>query len=90
VRSETVVITAKSLAFLFAAGKITALMPKMKTKSGAKKRFRTTGTGKIRRGAKGRRHILTKRTRKSKRQLRGGRLVHKADEDNIKLLIPYA
>lgn len=65
-------------------------MPKMKTKSGAKKRFRKTGTGKIRRGAKGRRHILTKRTRKSKRQLRGGRLVHKSDEANIKLLIPYA
>jgi large subunit ribosomal protein L35 len=85
-----VVIVAKSLAILSPAGKITALMPKMKTKSAAKKRFRTTGTGKIRRGAKGRRHILTKRTRKSKRQLRGGRLVHKSDEANIKLLIPYA
>jgi len=65
-------------------------MPKMKTKSAAKKRFSKTGSGKIKRGAKGRRHILTKRTRKSKRQLRGSRLVHSSDEANIKLLIPYA
>lgn len=72
-----------------AAGKITALMPKMKTKSAVKKRFSLTGTGKIRRNTKGRRHILTKRTRKSKRQLRGSRLVHPADEDNIRLMMPY-
>ncbi len=65
-------------------------MPKMKSKSSAKKRFRTTGSGKIRRNTKGRRHILTKRTRKSKRQLRGGRLIHKSDEANIRLMIPYA
>ncbi len=83
-------IEAIALAISSGVGTITALMPKMKTKSAAKKRFSKTGSGKIRRGAKGRRHILTKRTRKSKRQLRGSRLVHKADEDNIKLLIPYA
>ena len=46
-------------------------MPKMKTKSGAKKRFRVRGSGSIKRSQAFKRHILTKKTTKSKRQLRG-------------------
>ena len=47
------------------------IMPKMKTKSGAKKRFRVRGSGSIKRSQAFKRHILTKKTTKSKRQLRG-------------------
>ncbi|RMH42286.1 MAG: 50S ribosomal protein L35 [Deltaproteobacteria bacterium] len=65
-------------------------MPKMKSKTGAKKRFRTTGTGKFRRNKKGRRHILTKKTRKRKRNLRKPALVHKADEKQMRVMLPYA
>ncbi len=64
-------------------------MPKMKTNSGAKKRFRVTGSGKIKRKKAFRRHILTKKSSKTKRQLRGGALVHEADEKSIKRQIPY-
>ena len=46
-------------------------MPKMKTKSGAKKRFRVRGSGSVKRSQAGKRHILTKRTTTNKRQLRG-------------------
>ena len=46
-------------------------MPKMKTKSGAKKRFRVRGSGSVKRGQAFKRHILTKKSTKSKRQLRG-------------------
>ena len=51
-------------------------MPKMKTKSGAAKRFRVRGSGSIKRYSAGKRHILTKRTTKNKRQLRGVGAVH--------------
>jgi len=64
-------------------------MPKMKSHSGAKKRFRSTGSGKIVRNTKGRRHILTKKTTKRKRQLRGLRLVSKSDEVMIRRMLPY-
>ena len=46
-------------------------MPKMKTKSGAKKRLRVRGSGSVKRGQAFKRHILTKKSTKSKRQLRG-------------------
>ncbi|MFZ1729300.1 MAG: 50S ribosomal protein L35 [Bacteroidota bacterium] len=62
-------------------------MPKMKGKSGAKKRFSLTGTGKIKRGKAYRSHILTKKTTKRKRGLRQSTLVDAADEKRIKLLI---
>jgi large subunit ribosomal protein L35 len=65
-------------------------MPKMKSHSGAKKRFRTTGSGKFRRNQKGRRHILTKKSRKRKRHLRSPALVHKSQEHQIRLMLPYA
>jgi large subunit ribosomal protein L35 len=64
-------------------------MPKIKTNRGAAKRFRKTGTGKIRRNKAYTSHILTKKSTKRKRDLRQGTLVAKSDERNIKQLIPY-
>ncbi|MCG8424866.1 MAG: 50S ribosomal protein L35 [Proteobacteria bacterium] len=65
-------------------------MPKMKSKSGAKKRFATTGTGKFKRGTKGRRHLLTHKSTKRKRRLRKPTLVDKAQEHQIQAMLPYA
>lgn len=62
-------------------------MPKMKTKSGAKKRFKVTGTGKLKRKHAFKSHILTKKSTKRKRNLTQPGLVHKADESNIKLCL---
>lgn len=59
-------------------------MPKMKTKSSAKKRFKLTGTGKIKRKHAFKSHILTKKETKQKRNLTQSGLVDKADEPNIK------
>lgn len=64
-------------------------MPKIKTNRGAAKRFRKTGTGKIRRNQAFTSHILTKKSTKRKRNLRQGSLVAKADQGNIARLIPY-
>ena len=64
-------------------------MPKIKTNRGAAKRFRKTGTGKIRRNKAYTSHILTKKTTKTKRNLRQGTLVDKSDAKNIHKLIPY-
>ena len=60
-------------------------MPKMKTKSSAKKRFTITGSGKIKRKHAFKSHILTKKATKRKRNLTKPGLVHSADESNIKL-----
>ena len=65
-------------------------MPKMKTKSGAKKRFRVRGSGSIKRSQAFKRHILTKKTTKNKRQLRGATRVHSTNVDSIKAMLPYA
>jgi large subunit ribosomal protein L35 len=62
-------------------------MPKMKTNSGAKKRFTLTGTGKIKRKHAYKSHILTKKSTKRKRNLTYFTLVSKADEKNIRLLL---
>lgn len=62
-------------------------MPKMKTNSGASKRFSLTGTGKIKRKHAYKRHILTKKGTKQKRNLGYFTLVDKADESNVKLLL---
>lgn len=59
-------------------------MPKMKTKSGAKKRFTITGSGKIKRKHAYKSHILTKKAKKRKRNLTYFTTVSKADESNIK------
>ncbi len=64
-------------------------MPKMKTKSGAKKRFRVRGSGSIKRSQAYKRHILTKRTTKNKRQLRGSTGVHSTNVDSVKAMLPY-
>ena len=65
-------------------------MPKMKTKSGAKKRFRVRGNGSLKRSQAFKRHILTKKTTKSKRQLRGSTSVHSSNVDSVKAMMPYA
>jgi len=62
-------------------------MPKMKTNSGAKKRFTLTGTGKIKRKHAFKSHILTKKTTKQKRNLTHVAMVDKADEGNVKQLL---
>jgi len=62
-------------------------MPKMKTISGAKKRFTLTGTGKIKRKHAFKSHILTKKTIKQKRNLTHITLVDKADESNVKKML---
>ena len=59
-------------------------MPKMKTKSGAKKRFKVTGTGKVLYTQSRKRHGMIKRTNKQIRQLRGTAVLFKTDGDNIK------
>ena len=63
-------------------------MPKMKSNSGAKKRFRKTGSGKIKREKAFTSHILTKKSQKRKRNLRKSTLVHDADESRIKRMLP--
>jgi large subunit ribosomal protein L35 len=63
-------------------------MPKMKTKSGAAKRFRVRGSGSIKRYSAGKRHILTKRTTKNKRQLRGASTVHATNLGHVKAMLP--
>ena len=65
-------------------------MPKMKTRSGAKKRFKVTGSGRIKRGAAFRRHILTKKSTKRKRHLRGVTSVHGSDSQSVRTMLPYA
>lgn len=62
-------------------------MPKVKTKSGAKKRFKLTGTGKIKRKHAFKSHILTKKETKQKRNLTHITLVHKSDEKNVKRML---
>ena len=62
-------------------------MPKMKTNSGAKKRFALTGTGKIKRKHAYKRHILTKKTKKQKRNLGHFSVIANADKDNVRLLL---
>ena len=65
-------------------------MPKMKTKSGAKKRFKVRASGGIKRGQAFKRHILTKKTTKAKRQLRGMTGVHESDKASVRAMMPYA
>lgn len=62
-------------------------MPKVKTNSSAKKRFKVTGSGKIKRKHAFKSHILTKKSKKRKRALTHDGLVDKSDEKNIKLLL---
>lgn len=63
-------------------------MPKMKTHSAASKRFRYTGTGRIRRGKAGGSHLLRGKSDARRRRLRKTDMVHKSMEKRIKLLLP--
>ncbi len=65
-------------------------MPKMKTKSSAKKRFKVTATGKVLAGQAGKRHGMIKRTKKFIRDARGTTVLAKADEQIVKPMMPYA
>jgi large subunit ribosomal protein L35 len=64
-------------------------MSKMKTKSSVKKRFRLTATGKVKAGAGNKRHMLTAKTNKMKRQNRGMYVLDKQDGDTVKQWLPY-
>ncbi|MFS4437065.1 50S ribosomal protein L35 [Paracoccaceae bacterium GXU_MW_L88] len=64
-------------------------MPKMKTKSGAKKRFKMTASGKVKAGQAGKRHGMIKRTNKFIRDARGTTLLSEADAKIVKKYMPY-
>ena len=64
-------------------------MPKLKTHSGAAKRFKKTGTGKFKRGHAFKRHILTSKATKRKRHLDTDSMVDKADQNKVARMIPY-
>lgn len=64
-------------------------MPKMKTKSGAKKRFKLTATGKVKHAQVGKRHGMIKRTPKQIRQLRGTKVMSDQDARIAKRFLPY-
>ena len=64
-------------------------MPKLKTKRAAAKRFRVTGTGKLKRTKAYKSHILTKKTTKRKRNLRKAAMTDKTNVKNMKKILPY-
>ena len=64
-------------------------MPKIKTHSGAKKRFKLTKSGKVKRAHAFKSHILNKKSTKRKRGLRKGTYADKTNEVAVKLLVPY-
>ncbi|HXZ97386.1 MAG TPA: 50S ribosomal protein L35 [Burkholderiales bacterium] len=65
-------------------------MPKMKTKRSAKKRFKVRRSGSIKRTQAFKRHILTKKTTKNKRQLRGTTGVKPSDQASVRAMLPYS
>ena len=65
-------------------------MPKLKTNRGAAKRFKVTGSGKIKRNNSHRRHILTKKSTKRKREMRHSAFVSDADLGPVRRLLPYS
>lgn len=65
-------------------------MPKMKTKSGTKKRFKITATGRVKAAQTGKRHNMINRTPKFIRKARGTNVLCKADEGIVKKYMPYA
>ena len=64
-------------------------MPKMKTSRAAAKRFKVTGTGKLKRNKAYKRHILTKKTTKTKRNLRKATMTVQSNVKNMKKILPY-
>jgi large subunit ribosomal protein L35 len=65
-------------------------MPKMKTKSGAKKRFKLTASGKVKKGQAGKRHGMIKRSNEQIRNLRGPNVLSSSESQRIKRWMPYA
>ena len=65
-------------------------MPQLKPKSSAEKRFKVLGNGGVKRAHAFKRHILTKKTTKNKRQLRGTSMVNERDMASISKMLPYA
>lgn len=65
-------------------------MPKMKTKSSCKKRFKVTATGRVKSAQAGKRHGMIKRSRKFIRQARGTSVMSSPDEKIIKSMMPYS
>ncbi len=65
-------------------------MPKLKSKSGAKKRFRTTASGKMRSNFAFKRHNLRKRSQKMKRKARGSQIMAAVDAKKVRSYLPYA
>jgi large subunit ribosomal protein L35 len=65
-------------------------MPKMKSNRGAAKRFKKTASGGFKRSQSHKRHILTKKSPKRKRQLRSTTMVHEADNALVQRMLPYA
>jgi large subunit ribosomal protein L35 len=66
------------------------VMPKMKTKKSAAKRFVVRPGGTVKRGQAFKRHILTKKTTKNKRHLRGSAAVHESNLDSVRAMMPFA
>ncbi len=64
-------------------------MPKLKTKKAVAKRFTLTGTGKLKRMKAGKQHILTKKSRKNKRDLRKPEMTDKTNQATMKKCLPY-
>ena len=64
-------------------------MPKLKTNRAAAKRFKKTGTGKLKRNKAYKLHILTKKTTKKKRELRKAAMMDKTNEKVMKKILPY-
>lgn len=65
-------------------------MPKMKTHSAAKKRFKITASGRVKHKQAHKSHLLTHESSKRKRKLRGNKMAHKSHEHQVHLLMPYA
>jgi len=80
----------KSFAGACSSNQEGAVMPKMKTKKSAAKRFRVRPGGTVKRGQAFKRHILTKKSTKNKRHLRGSVAVHETNMGHIKQMMPFA
>ena len=65
------------------------IMPKMKTRKAVAKRYKVTGTGKVRYKKQGLRHILTKKSTKRKRDLRHTGILSEAETKKVKVMLPY-
>ena len=79
----------RSQCYLQRTGSALSKMPKLKTKSGAKKRFKLTATGKLKAGVAGKRHRLISHNSKYIRQQRGTKVMSASDKKTIMTYLPY-